>query len=112
MTLVGASNELPESEELDALYDRFLLRKEVKQVTAGGEGQQEPGQSVTPLAKHSVTPSVTHQSCQQPRWEQQVAHGLFPHTIQQNQWARGVTVQDRVLRWSCVRCDVPCCAVL
>lgn len=36
VTLVGASNELPESEELDALYDRFLIRKEVKQVTAGG----------------------------------------------------------------------------
>ena len=24
---MGASNELPESEELDALYDRFLLRR-------------------------------------------------------------------------------------
>jgi MoxR-like ATPase len=34
---VGASNELPESEELDALYDRFLLRKEVKQVSVSGE---------------------------------------------------------------------------
>ena len=32
---VGASNELPESEELDALYDRFLLRRRVGQVTAG-----------------------------------------------------------------------------
>ena len=29
---VGASNELPESEELDALYDRFLLRRRVAQV--------------------------------------------------------------------------------
>ena len=29
---VGASNELPESEELDALYDRFLLRRSVSQV--------------------------------------------------------------------------------
>ena len=29
---VGASNELPESEELDALYDRFLVRREVSQV--------------------------------------------------------------------------------
>ena len=38
VTLVGASNELPESEELDALYDRFLIRKEVKQVTAAGGG--------------------------------------------------------------------------
>lgn len=34
--LVGASNELPESEELDALYDRFLVRKEVKQVSPAG----------------------------------------------------------------------------
>ena len=29
---VGASNELPESEELDALYDRFLIRRRVSQV--------------------------------------------------------------------------------
>lgn len=33
MTLVGASNELPESEELDALYDRFLIRRQVAQVS-------------------------------------------------------------------------------
>ena len=36
MCLVGASNELPESEELDALYDRFLLRKSVQQVSPAG----------------------------------------------------------------------------
>ena len=34
--VVGASNELPESEELDALYDRFLLRKEVSPVSDDG----------------------------------------------------------------------------
>ncbi|KAL6782059.1 hypothetical protein ACKKBF_B10515 [Auxenochlorella protothecoides x Auxenochlorella symbiontica] len=34
--LVGASNELPESEELDALYDRFLLRRQVAQVSPAG----------------------------------------------------------------------------
>ena len=33
---VGASNELPESEELDALYDRFLLRRQVRQVSTAG----------------------------------------------------------------------------
>ena len=33
---VGASNELPESEELDALYDRFLLRRRVQQVSQAG----------------------------------------------------------------------------
>ncbi|MDC1215576.1 AAA family ATPase [bacterium] len=34
LCLVGASNELPESEELDALYDRFLLRSCVEQVSS------------------------------------------------------------------------------
>ena len=36
LCLVGASNELPESEELDALYDRFLIRKQVSQVSPAG----------------------------------------------------------------------------
>lgn len=36
LLLVGASNELPESEELDALYDRFLIRREVRQVSEQG----------------------------------------------------------------------------
>ena len=31
---VGASNELPESEELDALFDRFLVRRQVAQVSS------------------------------------------------------------------------------
>ncbi|KAL4519632.1 hypothetical protein Ndes2437A_g07814 [Nannochloris sp. 'desiccata'] len=38
LCLVGASNELPESEELDALYDRFLIRRQVAQVSSGGLG--------------------------------------------------------------------------
>ena len=33
---VGASNELPESEELDALYDRFLIRRQVSPVSNFG----------------------------------------------------------------------------
>jgi MoxR-like ATPase len=36
LCLVAASNELPESEELDALYDRFLLRRRVSQVSPAG----------------------------------------------------------------------------
>ncbi|XRB00568.1 ATPase RavA [Pycnococcus provasolii] len=36
VSLVGASNELPESEELDALYDRFLVRRNVAPVTRDG----------------------------------------------------------------------------
>jgi MoxR-like ATPase len=34
--VIAASNELPESDELDALYDRFLLRKEVLPVSDDG----------------------------------------------------------------------------
>lgn len=34
--VVGASNEMPETDELDALYDRFLLRKEVLPVSDEG----------------------------------------------------------------------------
>ena len=34
--VVGASNDLPEDEELDALYDRFLIRKEVMPVSDDG----------------------------------------------------------------------------
>ena len=37
LTTVAASNELPESEELDALYDRFLVRRQVSQVSASGK---------------------------------------------------------------------------
>lgn len=39
ISLVGASNELPESEELDALYDRFLIRRQVSQVSTSGLAQ-------------------------------------------------------------------------
>jgi len=47
--VVAASNELPESDELEALYDRFLLRKEVVPVSDEGImkmlGMQLPGGS-------------------------------------------------------------------
>lgn len=36
VAVIGASNELPEGEELDALFDRFLLRLHVGPVTKGG----------------------------------------------------------------------------
>jgi len=37
--VIGASNELPEGEELDALYDRFLLRYQVMPVSPEGFAQ-------------------------------------------------------------------------
>ena len=47
--VVGASNELPDSEELIALYDRFLIRKEVIKVSDQGVlellSMSNPGES-------------------------------------------------------------------
>ncbi len=64
---MGASNELPESEELDALYDRFLIRRQVAQVSsaqlatlariaAGGRVQETtPDTAVQPAAAGELT---------------------------------------------------------
>lgn len=37
--VVGASNELPDSDELEALYDRFLVRRRVSAVSDGAIGE-------------------------------------------------------------------------
>ncbi|KAI8473934.1 MAG: AAA domain-containing protein [Monoraphidium minutum] len=52
VTLVGASNELPESEELDALYDRFLIRKRVGQVSSAGASACANAAGLTQLLEY------------------------------------------------------------
>ena len=54
---VGASNELPESEELDALFDRFLIRRQVAQVSSAQLG------SLARLAAGQLRPAGTISSC-------------------------------------------------
>ena len=60
LCLVAASNEPPESEELDALFDRFLLRREVGQLSPGGlaallrAGGPEAGDSAARTASASL----------------------------------------------------------
>ena len=57
ITLVGASNELPEEDELQALYDRFLLRFVVGYIADDFrflrmlQGRQASGRTVLPLAE-------------------------------------------------------------
>ena len=54
---VGASNELPESEELDALYDRFLIRRHVAQVHSPfptRRKQAVTNDDATRLSKHNL----------------------------------------------------------
>ena len=66
--VIGASNELPESEELDALLDRFLLRSFVTsvsdegllQILASKHGSQEP--EINPNTSKELDDVVTEMS--------------------------------------------------
>ncbi|KAK9827021.1 hypothetical protein WJX74_003724 [Apatococcus lobatus] len=58
LCLVGASNELPESEELDALYDRFLIRRQVGQVSDAGLTQLLGSSAVQQAAISSFSASA------------------------------------------------------
>ena len=59
---VGASNELPESEELDALYDRFLIRREVSQVRLQASLSMPPPDSAAYPTLGGLEPTATHAS--------------------------------------------------
>lgn len=61
---VGASNELPESEELDALYDRFLIRKKVGQVSSYGISELLADVNLGRAAFHSGEESAALQDSQ------------------------------------------------
>lgn len=56
---VGASNELPESEELDALYDRFLIRRQVSPVSNAGLSDMLQAAAENNLAV-SLSPKPLH----------------------------------------------------
>ncbi len=101
IAVVGASNELPDSEELDALYDRFLLRLRVGPVSEQGFAelltlQGEP----SPRVDHQIR--ITPEELRQIRAEAE-AIPLQPDLISllcelRNWCAReGIVVSDR--RW-------------
>jgi len=60
--MVGASNELPDSDELDALFDRFLIRKEVNPVSDEGLfellSMPQPGSSSCDTDMENMIPLV------------------------------------------------------
>lgn len=91
---IGASNELPESEELDALYDRFLVRRSVSQVSsaqlgnlarlAARQGASNPGAAPAGEPSGNGAPAV------------EAAEGTS-----------GLDLED--FRCAPVHCSKPCC---
>ncbi|KAL0022317.1 hypothetical protein WJX79_009955 [Trebouxia sp. C0005] len=96
LCLVGASNELPESEELDALYDRFLIRRQVSQVSDAGlpamlAAAADNNLAGTGLASHRSNGSqaaaqesiaLTFEECQEIR-QQALRHVSVPVEVRQ-----------------------------
>ena len=73
---VGASNELPESEELDALYDRFLIRRSVSQVSSSQLGNLARLAAGTKLVAQAPSNGAGSNGAGAPAVESEVGPGL------------------------------------
>src|SRR5882762_10380655 len=61
-TLMGASAELPQEEALSALYDRFLLRYQVKYIAEDGHLLEMMADVRPPVLKSRVTLDAIHEA--------------------------------------------------
>jgi MoxR-like ATPase len=61
-TLMGASAELPQEEALSALYDRFLLRYQVKYIAEDGHLLEMMADSRDPVLKTRISLKEIHES--------------------------------------------------
>ncbi|DBB08177.1 TPA: hypothetical protein ACH3X3_008361 [Trebouxia sp. C0006] len=76
LCLVGASNELPESEELDALYDRFLIRRSVAQVSSSQLGNLARLAAGTRLVAEAPSNGASSNGAATPPADAQAGPGL------------------------------------
>lgn len=98
-TFVGASNEWPQGEELGALYDRFLLRKEVKNISGRKKDQLLFG-SINPIsAKSKIRPEEldkAHTEAMSIGWSEEAKKGM--REIVNTLASEGIMPGDRRLR--------------
>ncbi len=73
---MGASNELPESEELDALYDRFLIRRSVAQVSSSQLGNLARLAAGTRLVAESPSNGASSNGAATPPADPEAGPGL------------------------------------
>ena len=101
MCAIGASNEMPEGDELDALYDRFLLRLEVNAVSEAGFRQLIDSSALEQpavAAENRFTADelrAVQQQCEQVV----VPEGILAMLMELRRWclAEQIVVSDR--RW-------------
>lgn len=98
LSCIGASNELPESEELNALYDRFILRFWVKPL----QEEQAFTDLITGAMNAKVTVSLTldevqqlHEKCNKIELSDEQVKTI--RKIYEELKAKGITASDR--RW-------------
>ena len=99
LTLFGASNELPEEEELSALYDRFLVRFHVGPIEDGFRfirmlSQPDPGQPATSLALADV--QLLQEAAARIPVPEKALHDIAK--IRERLLERGVVASDRRFR--------------
>jgi len=79
VSIFGASNELPEEEELDALYDRFILRFDVKYIQDGSKWEALMAKAAVRTNGNGVGTKITLDELAQAQAE--VAKVTFPDSV-------------------------------
>jgi len=127
LCVIAASNELPEEEGLDALYDRFLIRYQVSPVSDNGfddllklslQAEVEPQTQATQLTLEDIE-SIQLAAAQIPLDEhaRRLIHGLREYLARQDiyisdrRWRKAIKIlqlsaltnqQTAISQWDCV----------
>lgn len=101
VSVVGASNELPQGEELDALYDRFLLRVHVGPVSSRGFRGILTGETTAeaPVAEEDRLEVAELEEIQRAARSVRLPDDVVDHLEKARTWTQEqqITVSDR--RW-------------
>ncbi|MCK5603599.1 AAA family ATPase [Candidatus Pacearchaeota archaeon] len=79
VSMFGASNELPEEEELEALYDRFILRFDVKYIQDGSKWEALMTNAVSKNGNGNSNTTITLEELD--KAQKEVAKVKFPEKV-------------------------------